>query len=192
MSALGVIRTEYARCHFHSRLVVNCHDLQGIVGSFRQPIEAMEKTKMRFTLLIFIVLLSGGHRLAAQENVEARGITSVIKLEEVIFGHLVELNGKFKLRATEVTFAPEAYLGVHHHAGPGIRYVLSGEVTFTEGGQGRSIRLGIIFLKRETSHIPLRIRRTCRFAYCSWKSFRKTGQVRRLLHLSHNERACRA
>ena len=48
---------------------------------------------MRFTLLLFIVLLSGGHRLAAQENVEARGITSVIKLEEVIFGHLAELNG---------------------------------------------------------------------------------------------------
>ena len=48
---------------------------------------------MRLTLLLFIVLLSGGHRLAAQENVEARGITSVIKLEEVIFGHLAELNG---------------------------------------------------------------------------------------------------
>jgi hypothetical protein len=66
---------------------------------------------MRLMLLLFIVLLSGGHRLAAQENVEAQGITSVIKLEEVIFGHLAELNGKFKLRATEVTFAPEAYLG---------------------------------------------------------------------------------
>jgi hypothetical protein len=28
----------------------------------------------------------------------------MIKLEGVIFGHLTELNGKFKLRATEVTF----------------------------------------------------------------------------------------
>jgi len=165
MSALGVIRTEYARCHFHSRLVVNCHDLQGIVGSFRQPIEAMEKTIMRFTLLIFIVLLSGGHRLAAQENVEARGITSVIKLEEVIFGHLAELNGKFKLRATEVTFAPEAYLGVRHHAGPGIRYVLSGEVTFTEGGQATIYKAGDYFFEtgnlahtaQNKTNLPLRI-----------------------------------
>jgi hypothetical protein len=32
--------------------------------------------------------------------------TSVIKLEEVTFGHLTELNGKFKMRATEFTFAP--------------------------------------------------------------------------------------
>ena len=52
--------------------------------------------------------------MAAQQHVEARGITSAIKLEEIIFGHLVELNGKFKLRATEVTFAPDAYLGVLH------------------------------------------------------------------------------
>jgi hypothetical protein len=84
----------------------------------------MEKAMMRFTLLLFMVLLSGTHPLAAQQDVEARGITSVVKLEEVIFGHLAELNGKFKLRATELTFAPEAYLGVHHHIGPGIRYVL--------------------------------------------------------------------
>jgi quercetin dioxygenase-like cupin family protein len=125
----------------------------------------MENTMMRLTLLLFIVLLSGGYRLAAQENVEARGITSVIKLEEVIFGHLAELNGKFKLRATEVTFAPEAYLGVHHHAGPGIRYVLSGEVTFTEGGQATIYKAGDYFFEtgnlahtaQNKTSLPLRI-----------------------------------
>ena len=89
---------------------------------------------MRFTLLLLVVLLGGADRLGAQEKVEARGITSVIKLEEVTFGHLTELNGKFKMRATEFTFAPGAYLGVHHHIGPGIRYILSGELTFNEGG----------------------------------------------------------
>src|SRR5215204_946396 len=89
---------------------------------------------MRLMLVLFWVVLAGADRLAAQ-TVEARGITSEIKLEEVVFGHLAEINGKFKLRATEVTFAPGAYLGVHHHVGPGIRYVLSGEVAFTEGGQ---------------------------------------------------------
>ena len=75
---------------------------------------------MRLTLLLFVALLGGADRLAAQESVEARGITTVIKLEEVTFGHLTELNGKFKLRATELTFAPGAYLGAHHHVGPGI------------------------------------------------------------------------
>jgi hypothetical protein len=77
---------------------------------------------MRFTLLLFMILLSGVHPLAAQQHVEARGITSTVKLEEIIFGHLVELNGKYKLRATEVTFAPDAYLGVHHHVGPGMNW----------------------------------------------------------------------
>src|SRR5262245_2798480 len=125
----------------------------------------MEKTMMRFTLLLFVALLSGAGRLAAQEKVEARGITSVIKLEEVIFGHLTELNGKFKLRATEVTFAPEGYLGVHHHVGPGIRYVLSGEVTFTEGGQATVYKAGEYFFEtgnlahtaQNKTTLPLRI-----------------------------------
>ena len=88
----------------------------------------------RFTILLLVSLLGGADRLAAQEKVEARGITSVIKLEEVTFGHLTDLNGKFKMRATEFTFAPGAYLGAQHHVGPGVRYILSGELTFTEAG----------------------------------------------------------
>jgi quercetin dioxygenase-like cupin family protein len=107
----------------------------------------MEKTMMRFILLLVVALLCEADRLAAQEKVEARGITSMIKLDEVVFGHLTELNGKFKLRATEVTFAPGGYLGVHHHVGPGIRYVLSGEVTFTEGGQATVYKAGEYFFE---------------------------------------------
>jgi quercetin dioxygenase-like cupin family protein len=129
------------------------------------PPKLLEKTMMRFTLLVFAALLSGTHPLAAQQDVEARGITSVIKLEEVIFGHLTDLNGKFKLRATELTFAPEAYLGVHHHVGPGIRYVLSGEVTFTEGGQATIYKAGDYFFEtgnlahtaQNKTNVPLRI-----------------------------------
>jgi quercetin dioxygenase-like cupin family protein len=102
--------------------------------------------------------------LAAQ-NVEARGITSEPKLEEVVFGHLAEINGKFKLRATEVTFAPGGYLGVHHHVGPGIRYVLSGEVTFIEGGQTTIYKTGDYFFEtgnlahtaQNNTTLPLRI-----------------------------------
>jgi len=125
----------------------------------------MEKTMMRFTLLLFMVLLGGADRLAAQEKIEARGLTSTVKLDEVIFGHLTELNGKFKLRATEVTFAPDGYLGVHHHVGPGIRYVLSGEVTFTEGGQSTIYKAGEYFYEtgnlahtaQNKTGLPLRI-----------------------------------
>ena len=84
--------------------------------------KGMEKIMRRFTLLLFVVLLGGTDRMAGQETVETRGITSVIKIDEVIFGHLTELNGKFKLRATELTFAPDGYVGVHHHVGPGVRY----------------------------------------------------------------------
>jgi quercetin dioxygenase-like cupin family protein len=120
---------------------------------------------VHFTLLLFVVLLGGADRLAAQPNVEMRGITSTIKLEEVVYGHLAEINGKFKLRATEVAFAPDAYLGVHHHVGPGIRYVLSGEVTFTEGGQTTIYKAGDYFFEtgnvahtaQNKTNLPLRI-----------------------------------
>jgi quercetin dioxygenase-like cupin family protein len=115
-------------------------------------------------LVLFLVVLAGADRLAAQ-NVEAHGITSEIKLEEVVFGHLAEINGKFKVRATEVTFAPGAYLGVHHHVGPGIRYVLSGEVAFTEGGQTTVYKTGDYFFEtgnlahtaQNNTTLPLRI-----------------------------------
>jgi quercetin dioxygenase-like cupin family protein len=126
-----------------------------------------------------VALLGGTHRLAAQESVEIRDVTSEVKIEEVIFGHLTELNGKFKLRATELTFVPNGYVGVHHHVGTGIRYVISGELTFAEGGQETVYKAGDYFLKQGTSHIPRRIRQTCRFAYWSWRFFRKIGRPRR-------------
>ena len=120
---------------------------------------------IRFTLLLFVALLGGVGSLAAQQNVEAQGLTSIVKLEEVISGHLTELNGKFKLRVTEVTFAPEAYLGEHHHVGPGIRYVLSGELTFTQAGQATIYQAGEYFFEsgniahgaQNKTKLPLRL-----------------------------------
>ena len=126
---------------------------------------AMEKTMRRFTLLLLVALLGGTDRLACQEIVETRGITSEVKIEEVIFGHLSELNGKFKLRATELTFAPDGYVGVHHHIGPGIRYVISGELTFAEGGQETVYKAGEYFFEtgniahtaQNKTNVPLRV-----------------------------------
>ena len=120
---------------------------------------------MRSALLLVVALLSGIDRLAAQETVEARGITPSIKLEETVYSHMEELNGKFKMRATEVTFAPGAFLGVHHHVGPGVRYVLSGELTFTEGGKSTIYHAGDYFFEtgnlahtaENKTDLPLRI-----------------------------------
>jgi quercetin dioxygenase-like cupin family protein len=127
----------------------------------------MERAMMRITLLLLpvVALFGGADRSAAQEKVEVRGITSVIKLDEVLFGHLTELNGKFKIRATEFTLEPGAYLGVHHHVGPGVRYVISGELTFTEGGKQRSTKPETTILKQATSRILRRIRRVCLSAF---------------------------
>ncbi len=127
--------------------------------------QRMEKTMRWLPLLLLIALLSGSDRLAAQETVESRHVTSQIKIEEVLFGHLTELNGKFKLRATELTFAPDGYIGVHHHIGPGIRYVISGELTFAEGGQETVYKAGDYFFEtgnlahtaQNKTTVPLRI-----------------------------------
>jgi hypothetical protein len=63
---------------------------------------------MRITLLslLVVVLLGGADRSVAQEKVEVRGVTSVIKVDEVIFSHLTELNGKFKLRNSHLPRTP--------------------------------------------------------------------------------------
>ena len=119
----------------------------------------------RFTLLVLVALLGGTVRLAAQETVETRSVTSAIKIDEVIFGHLTELNGRFKLRATELTFAPDGYIGVHHHIGPGIRYVISGELTFAEGGQETIYKAGEYYFEtgnlahtaQNKTNLPLRV-----------------------------------
>ena len=98
-------------------------------------------------VLVAVVLAATASSSIAQPSVEARGITASIKLEEIVYGHLHELNGKYKMRATEVTLAPGAFLGAHHHIGPGVRFVLSGELAFTEGGHTTIYRAGDYFFE---------------------------------------------
>lgn len=125
----------------------------------------MAKPMVCLTPLLFAAIIGGADRLKAQEHVEMRGITAAIKLDEVVYGHMTEINGRFKMRATEVTFAPGGFLGVHHHVGPGIRYVISGEVAFTEGGQTTIYKAGEYFFEtgnlahtaENKTNIPLRI-----------------------------------
>jgi quercetin dioxygenase-like cupin family protein len=49
---------------------------------------------------------------------------------EGVSGPLSELNGKFKLRVTELTLDPGGYVGEHNHVGPGIRQVTAGQMTY--------------------------------------------------------------
>jgi quercetin dioxygenase-like cupin family protein len=59
-----------------------------------------------------------------QGKANTRGITPRIKYEE---GFLSDLNGKYKLRVTEITIIPRRVVGDHNHRGPGIRQVTEGK-----------------------------------------------------------------
>lgn len=53
-----------------------------------------------------------------------------IKFEAVLSGFLSDVNGKYKLRITELILEPGGYVGAHNHVGPGIRQVTSGHMTY--------------------------------------------------------------
>jgi len=103
----------------------------------------------RLTLLLFAVLFPIVVYVAgyspAQQQVERKGLTSTVKLEGTDFGYLSELNGKYKLRVTETIIEPGGYIGEHNHVGPGIRFLVSGELTFVEHGKTRTFKAGDYF-----------------------------------------------
>lgn len=70
---------------------------------------------------------------------------SQVVMEMVVTGHLTELNGKYKLRATETTYSPGGFIGEHHHAGPGIRYVAAGELTYVQPDKTTVYKAGQYF-----------------------------------------------
>ena len=49
--------------------------------------------------------------------VATQGLHGTVKLDHVVAGYLNELNGRYKLRVTELTFDPAGFIGDHHHAG---------------------------------------------------------------------------
>ena len=63
-------------------------------------------------------------------KVDTKGLVAKIKFEAPIGGFLKEINGKYKLRVTELTLAPGGHVGEHNHEGPGIRQVTSGYMTY--------------------------------------------------------------
>src|ERR1044072_6535869 len=63
-------------------------------------------------------------------KVDTKGLVAKIKFEAPLEGFLKELNGKYKLRVTELTLAPGGHVGEHNHEAPVIRQVRSGYMTY--------------------------------------------------------------
>jgi quercetin dioxygenase-like cupin family protein len=83
----------------------------------------------------FIALLGNADEARAQVGtspvkVDTKGLIAKIKFEAPLGGFLKEINGKYKLRVTELTLAPGGHVGEHNHVGPGIRQVTSGYMTY--------------------------------------------------------------
>ncbi len=95
-------------------------------------------------LLIFLLIAISPFFCEAQEVKQDR-FRSTVKLEEVISGHLQELNGKYKIRISETTYEAGGSIGEHHSIGPGIRYVKSGELTYVQNDTTRIYREGTYF-----------------------------------------------
>ena len=79
-------------------------------------------------------------------KVDMKDIKPAVKFEQPVKGFLTPLNDKLKLRATEIDFAPGGMVGDHFHVGPGVRYVVSGELTVTdESGKEQVAKQGDYF-----------------------------------------------
>jgi quercetin dioxygenase-like cupin family protein len=106
--------------------------------------------KMRIAFVVGLVIsgVAAGAALGEQGGEVARqGQTSRTKLEQVVSGHLADLNGKYKLRVSEVTYAPGGFIGEHHHAGPGIRCVTAGELTYVQPDRTAVYKAGECFFE---------------------------------------------
>ena len=99
--------------------------------------------RLALTLSLALLMVAGDS--IAQQKVDTRGITSTLKFEEALSGHVPELNGKFKVRVSEVIIEAGGFLGPHHHAGPGARFVVSGAVSFAQAGATTLYKAGDAF-----------------------------------------------
>ena len=98
----------------------------------------------RFAL--FLAVLCSFNAYAQQGGaVERKDVDAKTKLESVVSGYVLELNGKYKLRVSELTFKPGGYVGEHHHLAPGMRVVTAGELTFVHGDKTTIYKAGDAF-----------------------------------------------
>lgn len=80
-------------------------------------------------------------------KVDTKGLTPRIRFEHVVEGYLTEINGKYKLRVTELTLEPGGHVGEHNHVGPGIRLMTLGEMTYVLPTMTHTYRQGDFFFE---------------------------------------------
>jgi quercetin dioxygenase-like cupin family protein len=104
------------------------------------------KTDMtaRFATACALLCLFGASAARA-DGVDLKGFHGKVKAELTDLGHLSELNGKYRLRVTEVTMDPGGFMHAHHHLGPGLRCVQSGEMKYDIAGKSTIYKAGDCF-----------------------------------------------
>jgi quercetin dioxygenase-like cupin family protein len=108
--------------------------------NWRHSKETISRT-LAYTLLFAVAVALP----VSAQQVDRKGAASKVMREQVISSHLAPLNGKYKLIATETTYEPGGYTALHDHVGPGIRYVLSGEISFVQEGKETIYKAGEYF-----------------------------------------------
>ena len=89
-------------------------------------------------------------------KVDTRGVGAKILYEAPITGgHLPGLNGRYKMRVTEITIRPGGHVGDHNHLGPGIRQMTAGEMEYILPDRTVIYRNGDFFF--ETGDISHRV-----------------------------------
>ena len=83
-----------------------------------------------FTMLLTQVSEASGQEGRSPVKVDTKGLIAKIKFEAPLSGFLTDLNGRYKLRVTELTLDPGGHVGEHNHVGPGIRQVTQGQMTY--------------------------------------------------------------
>jgi quercetin dioxygenase-like cupin family protein len=102
-----------------------------------------------------VLVLGAGSVNAQPHAIEVKGFALKPVAQQVLAGYLTELNGRYKMTVAEFTFAPGGHVGPHHHAGPGFRCVLSGEVTNVELDKTTIYRAGECYWESgDISHTP--------------------------------------
>ncbi len=80
-------------------------------------------------------------------RVDTKGLAARIRFEHELAGYLTELNGKYKLRVTELTLEPGGHVGEHNHVGPGSRLMTLGEMTYVLPNQTLIYKAGDFFFE---------------------------------------------
>lgn len=98
---------------------------------------------LKFTTVILACSLAAG--VARADGVDLKGFHGKVVAELTELGHLAELNGKYRIRVTEVTMDVGGYMHAHHHLGPGIRCMKSGEMKYEINGTTTIYKAGDCF-----------------------------------------------